>query len=126
MNQASKTYSREFFSAMAAYAVLIILSAFLMRRLADSVWRYPIAVMPTLPLLFALGAYLRYLNRLDELQKRIQLNAIGFATGVTLILTFTYGLSEKAGLPQLSYIWVMPIFIVIWGAATYYFNHRYR
>jgi hypothetical protein len=56
-----------------------------------------VAVSPAVPTIFALLAFLRFLTRMDELQRRIQLEALGFAFGVTAILTFAYGFLENAG-----------------------------
>ena len=47
-----------------------------------------------------MSAFVRFLGRMDELQRRIHLEALGFAFGATAILTFAFGLMENAGLPR--------------------------
>ena len=64
-----------------------------------------VVLVPMIPLIFAMRAYLRYLGRMDELARRIQLEALGFAFGLSGMLTLSYGFLEGVGFPQLSYIW---------------------
>jgi len=63
---------------------------------------------------------------MDELQRRIHLEALGFAFGATAILTFAYGFLENAGLPRLSYIWILPAMVVLWGVGAAVASWRYR
>jgi hypothetical protein len=85
-----------------------------------------IAVAPVVPTIFALFAFVRFLGRMDELQRRIQLEALGFGFGATAILTFAYGFLENAGLPRLSYIWVLPAMVALWGIGGAVAARRYR
>jgi len=85
-----------------------------------------VAALPVLPTCLALLVFVRYLGRMDELQRRIQLDAIAFAAGATAILTFTWGLLENAGFPHLSLIWVLPLLVALWGLATAVASWRYR
>jgi hypothetical protein len=63
---------------------------------------------------------------MDELQRRLHLEALGFAFGASAILTFAYGLMENAGLPRLSYIWVLPAMVLLWGLGAAVASWRYR
>ncbi len=125
MEPAAKRYLREFLSAMLLYVVAVVGTSWLLEQLGASPWRWLIAVVPVLPIAFALVAFLRYLNRMDELQQRIQLNAIGFAAGATGMVTLTLGFLEDAGVPCLSWVWIFPMLIVFWGAATFVISRRY-
>jgi hypothetical protein len=73
------------------------------------------ALIPLIPAGFALVAYLRFLRRMDELGRRIQLEALAFGFGAARMLTLAYGFLENSGFPQLSYIWVFPTMIALWG-----------
>ena len=125
MQSAEKRYLREFLSAMLAYAVVVMGTSWLLERMGGSPWRWLIAVAPVIPIAFALVAFLRFLNRMDELQRRIQLNAIGFAAGATGMVTLTLGFLESAGLPCLSWVWIFPMLIAFWGVATFVVSRRY-
>ena len=127
MEQVTKRYLREFLLAMTVYVIAIILSVRLIDQTpSGSLLRILWAVMPILPIGFVLAAFLRYLGGIDELQRRIQLQAIGFAAGATSMLTFAYGLLENVGLPHLSLIYVFPAMVALWGLSLNYFTRRYK
>ncbi len=122
-----KTYIIEFGLAMfIAYPILLVGSITLLKQFPDAAWRPLAAIAPVIPVLFALRAFLRHLNQLDELQRRIQLNAIAFAAGATAIITLTYGFLENAGFPRISWIWVFPIMVGLWGIAGAVARRKYQ
>jgi len=126
MNQASKTYARDFTISIIAYVIIIIVSRLILDNLGDSPWRYPIALLPVVPVVFLVIAFLRYLSGIDELQQRIQLQAVGFAAGTTGLLTFAYGFLELMGFPRFSTFLIFPMMIMLWGIGLSYFSRRYQ
>ena len=126
MNKAAKTYTVELITSMVAYAVILMGSIWALERTDSTSLQVVLAVLPVVPLLFALRAFLRFLSRIDELQQRIQLQAIGFAAGATGLVTITVGFLENAGLPQPSWIWVFPMLIAFWGIGTAIAGRRYQ
>ncbi len=126
MDQVTKRYVRQFSLAMFVYVVAIFLSVSLVEQTpTNSVLRFLLAVVPIVPVFFVLGAFLGYLAGVDELQQRIQLQAIGFAAGATSMLSFAYGLLENAGLPHLSLVYIFPAMVALWGLSLPYFSRRY-
>jgi hypothetical protein len=127
MNKAAREYVVQFGLSMAAYAVVLVASIETLQHTTLALpWRVLIALAPVVPTLFAMAAFLRFLGKMDELQKRIQLEALGFAFGAVGILTFGYGFLEHVGLPQLSYIWILPALIICWGFGNGIAAARYR
>ncbi len=127
MNKAARQYLIEFLLAMVGYSALLFASLYLLRDDQPLALRMFLAAMPVLPLLFGFRAYVRYIAQLDELQQRIQVMAHAWAAGITGILTLTYGLlSENAGLPAISLIWVFPLLTATWGIATGVLSRRYQ
>ncbi len=84
------------------------------------------AVLPAIPAALVVLAVVRYVERMDELQRRIQLGAAGFAAIATALLTFTWGLLENAGFPRISMIWVFPLMCALWGIGAAVVAYRYR
>lgn len=122
----SKRYALEFGASMAAYVVVLIGSLTALNAVGeDSFWRYPLALLPVLPGVAALAAFVRHLRTLDELARRIQVEAFGIAFAVTALVTFTYGFLENAGLPRVSAIWVTPLMVFSWGLGLAAVNRRY-
>jgi hypothetical protein len=126
MNQASKRYAREFIIAMIAYGIVIMISRLTLNNIGESPWRFVIALLPLIPVLFLISGFIRYLSGIDELQQRIQLQAIGFAAGTTGLLTFAYGFLELEGFPSLSTFFIFPLMIMLWGVGLAYFSRRYE
>jgi hypothetical protein len=125
MNQATKRYAREFTVTMIAYVVVIIVARLTLNNLGDSPWRFAIALLPIIPVIFLVIAFIRYLTGIDELQQRIQLQAIGFAAGTTGLLTFAYGFLELVGFPKFSTFFIFPMMVMLWGIGLSYFSRRY-
>jgi hypothetical protein len=124
--QIGRQYTREFLTAMIVYSVTLVASIWLI-GMVEMVWlKWLIAVLPVIPVGFALRAFLRYLAQIDEYQQRIQLQAIGFAAGATGIVSFTLGLLENVGFPNLSMVWVLPMLIAFWGIASVWSSRRDR
>jgi hypothetical protein len=130
MNQSeskSKKYVREFLAAMAAYVVVLIVSITLISASPPSAWwRIPLALAPVVPILFAMLAFMRFFSRMDELQRRIQLEAFAFSFGVTGIVTFSYGFLVDVGFPTISWGWIFPLMIALWGIGQGVATRRYQ
>lgn len=69
---------------------------------------------------------MRYFSRMDELQRRIQLEAFAFSFGVTGIVTFSYGLLVNVGFPPISWVWIFPLMIALWGIGAGVATRRYQ
>lgn len=111
---------------MLAYLMVLVGTMTVVKANPDGAWRYYLAVLPVIPAGFTLWFFIRALARLDELQKRIQLQAFGFSLGATALLTFGYGFLEGVGLPHLSWAFVMPLMAILWGVGAAVFTIRRR
>jgi hypothetical protein len=126
MDAPARRYTREFIITMSVYVVTIIGSALAVNRMGDSPWRIPVTLIPMIPVVLLLIVFQRYLNAIDELQKQIQLYAIGFAAAATSLITFTYGFLENVGFPHISPFYVFPMMVLFWGISVSYYSKRYQ
>lgn len=127
MNTAAKTYVIRFTSAMLVYSILLVATTLIAQRLPDgSPLKIALIILPVIPIVFALLAFVRFFESMDELQKSIHLYALAFAFAASGLLSFTYGLLENAGLPQLSWVWIFPMMIAFWGIGSWLASRRYR
>ena len=129
MDQPTRRYLREFIYSMIAYVITLSLSLIGLGFFADyplNAARLIVALAPVVPIVFMILSFLKYLNGIDELQQKIQLLAIGFAAGVTSLLTFSYGFLENVGFPPISLLWVFPVMILLWGLGLFFISRRYR
>lgn len=124
---AAKRYNREFLLAMAAYVIVVLISVTLINISPNGAWwRIPLALTPVIPAIFGMIAYIRFVGNIDELQRRIQFEGLAFGFGVAGILTFSYGFLENVGFPHISWLWVFPFMIAMWGIGVAIAARRYQ
>jgi len=88
--------------------------------------RTVIALLPMLPIAWTGFIVLRFMRSLDELQQRIQLEAVVFSAVVTGLLTGAYGFLEGVGYPELDTVWIMPMLMVLWVVGQIIARRRYQ
>ncbi len=124
---ARRRYLKEFSLAMAAYIIVLFVSITLINISPHLAWwRIPLALAPIVPVIFIMIAYMRFISRIDELQRRIQFEALAFGFGSAGILTFSYGFLELVGFPHISWLYVWPLMIALWGIGGAIVSRRYQ
>ncbi len=124
--KAEKLYLRRFWVAITAYVVLVIIMSSVLDSLTDNTLRVIITLLPIVPIVFGMWAFMQFIRQIDELQRRIHFEAFAFSLGCTGLITFTLGFLENAGVPQLSLIWVFPMMIAFWGIGVAIAGRRYK
>lgn len=127
---AGRRYLRALWPALVVYSLALFASLFLLKRGIESVpLRGLVAVLPVLPIGFMMLAALRYLREIDELQRRIETEAIGAASLLVALLYFAGGLLQKAKVIDLdsamAMIWVFPLLCATYGIAKMVITRRY-
>lgn len=89
-------------------------------------WKYLVAILPALPALWFAALFARHVGEMDELQRRIQLEALAFGFSAGVILTLGYGFLQHAGLPIPNWIWVWPLMGSCWLIGKLVAQRRYR
>lgn len=85
---AHSRYRSRFLVAMAVYSVSLVLMVRLSREV-EPLWAKSILVLvPIVPILYALGELLRFVASLDELERRVQFEAVASAAVLTCMATF--------------------------------------
>jgi hypothetical protein len=103
-------------------------------RLAMEGWppaqRGPLAwaliAVATVPGIFAIAAYVRFVREADELLRKIQLEALALAFGVGALFMTGWRLVEKAGGPALDVNDPLLVMFAVWAAAQWWGTRRYR
>lgn len=127
---AGKRYLRALWPIMIGYSLSLFLSIhFIKRGIASVPLRAAVAVLPALAIVLLMRAALRYLREIDELQRRIETEAIGAASLLVSVLYFAGGLLQKAKVIDLdaaaAMIWVFPLLCAIYGVAKMVLARRY-
>jgi ammonia channel protein AmtB len=122
-----KRYVLELSGAMGLYALLLIGANMLERAVhPDGVPKLAINLTPMLGAIAAAWVILRNLRQMDEMQRRIQFDAIAMSFVGTALITFGWGFAEGAGLPHLRAFAVWPIMAALWGFSLVLAQRRYR
>jgi hypothetical protein len=122
MSSVQKRYFVELSTAM----VLYLAALFLRRYALDHDW-WPLGftLLPAVPVAFAIVAILRMINKLDELQRLIQLNAFAIAAMVTAFVSVVCGLLEDVSIGHVS-IWIVsPLICGLWALSSAVLSWRY-
>ncbi|WP_025098925.1 hypothetical protein [Burkholderia sp. A1] len=121
-------YRIEVGAALLAYVALLTVSLLLLRGdgIESRGWRILASLLPILPGVGVCWAIVRRVRRLDELQRRIELESLSIAFGGTALLTFGYGFLENVGFPSLSLFVVWPVMAVLWVLSSVFVSLRYR
>jgi hypothetical protein len=125
VNKASKAYAQRFALAMIGYTVLLILSLLLLREEVSLPVRIGIALLPVLPILFGLGAFMAFLRSMDEMQRQIQFQAFGFSLLATAVTSLTLGFLGIADVPVPGLMWVFPMIVAYWGIGQWVAGRDY-
>lgn len=127
---AGRRYARVLWPFLIGYSLTLAASLWLLRTgIASVPLRALIAITPALPIAFMLLAALRYLREIDELQRRIETEAIGIASLLVSVVYFAGGLLDKAKVLHFDaaavMIWVFPLLMLCYGVAKYFVTKRY-
>lgn len=92
----------------------------------DDPVNYLIAFAPAIPafiFVFSLGYAI---STLDEMQRRIQVEAIAIGFGITAIIALSYGLLGLAGLLQLNWVFVTVVMMFSWLVGKIWTRLKYQ
>ncbi|AZC19627.1 MULTISPECIES: hypothetical protein [Pseudomonas] len=122
----AKRYLVEFTLTLLAYIACVVLSSHWLEGMASGPGKIALALVPVVPMIAMALAVVRQLRRLDEMVRRVQLEALALSFVCTALITFSYGFLETVGLPRLSMFYVWPLMGLIWALATVVGMRRYQ
>ncbi len=122
-------YMREFVPAMVGYVITLFLSVWLLKRIDEPGLRALVALLPVPAIGMALRAIIRYIRDVDELQQRIELQAVSFSAAFVSMAYVTGGFLQMAKVIDIpsgvAMIWVFPLICVSYGLAKMVVARRY-
>jgi hypothetical protein len=123
---AHRRYVIQLALAMICYGIVLIISLKLIPSVTRGWLQVLVAIAPVVPVIFVLASIVRLLSRIDEMQRRIHLEAMALAAGITALLALTCGFLENAGMPRLSGFWTFASIGVLWAVFAMILQRRYR
>lgn len=128
MPTANRRYIREFWPAMAAYVLLLYVSQTLLTHVHAVPLRILVVLLPVLPIGFVVRAMVRLVLASDELERRLQLEAISIASISVGLLSFAAAFLRDAGLLPIDkpLMLVLPALFGVYGIANWWVRRRFR
>lgn len=133
MRPVQRQYLKVFIPAMLAYVVVIFASAFIFKKIgpdAPIYLRAVLSIAPVIPIIFVCRALFRFLRDSDELERKIELEAIAFSSLSTGLIFITLGFLAASNIIYLNgamvAIFVFPALFGLYGVAKYFTSRRYR
>jgi hypothetical protein len=124
-----RKYLREFVPPMFGYVIAVFLSVWLLRRVDAPVLRALIALLPVPAIALAMRAIVRRIRDADELQRRIELEALSIAAACVSLGYFSAGFLQLAKVIDVpssdAMIWVFPLTGMVFGVAKTLLRRRY-
>lgn len=103
--------------AMSLYVLTLFICVKVLKTTPPGNLRILLALLPTLPVIWVMWSLYVFLTRADELQRRVHLEALAVAAGITAFFSLTYGFLEQfAGFPHIAAWWTFVLIDLVWGA----------
>lgn len=130
-SRAYREYRRRMWPAMLVYMALVFGSTWLLKNTVQPLaLRALIAIAPALPIFFVMLVFLRYLRTVDEMQRRIEMEAVGVAALAVSQIYLAGGflqLGKVIDIPSgVAMLWVFPLMCFSYAIGKFFATRRYR
>jgi len=122
----NRRYAIELAGAMVIYAGLLFASVAIVGHEQPQGIKVLVALLPMLGIGLAIWAIARRLRASDEYVRKLSLEGLAIAAGVTAGWTLTWGFLEGVGFPRLSMFIVWPVMGLTWAATAFFCHARGR
>ena len=129
---ASVRYRRRVLPAMLVYtiAILAVMPVLKGGMIASLPLRALVALLPALPIFFVFLAFLDYVREIDELKRRIELEAVGIGAMIVCLVYFPLSLLQLARVIDVpagqAMLLVFPLMCLGYGIGKFITMRRYR
>lgn len=126
-DKANRQAAAHVITAVVTYLVLHALCTHLQEGMPQGGLRILLAVLPALPVLWFLWSVHRYIANTDELHRRVHMEALAVAAGITAAFSIIYALlEESAGFSHLSARWAFLVLGLAWIGSGLVLWRRYK
>jgi hypothetical protein len=120
-----KKYAAKVLLVSLLYLAVTYVSVWSLKNFELAGFRTIISVTPMIPMAAVVMVILSHVRRMDEFERRVQLEACVFSIIVTGMVTGTWGFMENVGYPVLGIEWVLPMLMISWGLGSLIAKRRY-
>ncbi len=124
-----RRYLREMIPLAIGYAVAVLASVTLLKHVDGTALRAMIALLPVPFVALMLRAMIRHIREADEMQRRIEVEAVSISAALVSLAYLAGGLLQFAKVIALpagaAMLWVFPMLCLVYGVAKIVVSRRY-
>lgn len=111
-----KRYLKRFIAGIVGYGFMLPVTIFLGKNIeAVLVVQIIFALLPVIPFLLAMSAYIANFKTMDEMWKKIQTQALLMTSMITIAISLSLGMLQVVGVLKLfSVFFLFPFMMVVW------------
>jgi hypothetical protein len=117
---------RQIFISAFLFFVILLGSQWLLNQDISQSYQYLVAAAPSVPAIWLAYSIGSAIVQLDELQRRIQLEAIGIGFAGSVVISLMYALLVQVGIPQISWMFVPLLMLLLWAVGKLWTMWKYR
>ena len=123
-----KRYLKRFIAGMIGFGFMMPFVIFIGKKVEANIGlQIVIALLPVIPFIVAMSAFLQNIKTMDEMWKLIMTEALIYTAILTMIISFSFGMLQVMGLVgSFSVFYVFPVMMVIWTFCFAYFHIKYN
>ncbi|HEX7340578.1 MAG TPA: hypothetical protein VF271_11675 [Rhodanobacteraceae bacterium] len=127
VSRAYRRYVRTFVPAMVGYVLAIFVMSSVDKGALPLWARVLLGLLPVLPMLWVVVVMWRFMHDSDELERRVQQEAVYATCGVVGVVSFALGLLQAVGALSLEVglIYVLPAMFAVYGVANWWCRRKY-
>ena len=120
-----KATMKQMVGAFVLYALLLGIFSVFHSRVESEILTVVLALLPVPAVLYGIRVFINYLDAIDEMQRKIQLEALAISAGLTGAVTFAAGMLNAVGITTLNLLWVFPKMVIFWSFGVAMVSQRY-
>ena len=123
-----KPHIKKYYLRMTGGFVTYALGIFALNYFYDkqSPYRYWLALLPVLPLIYVSAAIIRFISEVDEMWRKIFTEAAAFSAIATGFTCFTYLFLRDMGAPEFHSEWAFYLMFAYYGIGLIFSWRRYK
>lgn len=123
-----KKYLKRFIVGMIGFGLMMPFVIFIGKKVeANMVVHAMIALLPVIPFILAMSAFLQNIKTMDELWKKIMSEALIYTAIITMTISFAFGMLQVMNVVNsFSVFYVFPFMMLLWTFSFAYFHIKYN
>jgi len=111
-----KKYLIRFIAGMVGYGFMLPFAIFISKKIqAGILIKILLALLPVIPFLLAMYAYIANMKTMDEMWRKIQIDALIITTMITIAASFSMGMLQVMNVMKtFSVFYLFPFMMMVW------------